>query len=106
VKAAKQNHSRSPEVSGIEQQTGWHANLRHSPALLLIVNDDQDLSVSLGGVLRAMLAMRIGFSDGTRIATRVGQVLAVGRFVARLAWNQLIGAFFWFAATQEAARVH
>jgi DNA-binding response OmpR family regulator len=40
-------------MSGVEQQTGGHASLRHSPALILIVDDDQNLRDSLGEVLRA-----------------------------------------------------
>ena len=40
-------------MPGVEQQTGGHASLRHSPALILIVDDDQNLRDSLGEVLRA-----------------------------------------------------
>jgi DNA-binding response OmpR family regulator len=53
VKAEKQHRSRSPARPGVEQRVGGHASLRHSPALILIVDDDQNLRDSLAEVLRA-----------------------------------------------------
>jgi predicted transcriptional regulator len=61
-----------------------------------------------GRVLRALLAMRLGFARATRLASQVGRVLA-GIFVAAgLLFDPmlvLIGAFVWFAAHQETATV-
>jgi Zn-dependent protease/CBS domain-containing protein len=58
-----------------------------------------------GRVLRAVLASRIGELDGTRIATRVGQGLAVVLGLAGLftgAWNlALISVFIFASAGQE-----
>lgn len=81
----------------------------HINVALLLFNLIPAFPMDGGRVLRAMLATRMGFSGGTRIAARVGQVLAVGLFFAGLAWNpmlMLIGVFVWFAAAQEAALVH
>jgi Zn-dependent protease len=76
---------------------------------LLLFNLIPAFPMDGGRVLRALLAMRIGFTGGTRIAARVGQVLAVGFFFAGLVWNpmlMLIGVFVWFGAAQEAALVN
>ena len=58
-----------------------------------------------GRVLRAVLASQIGELDGTRIATRVGQALAVVLGLAGFltgAWNlALIAVFIFVSAAQE-----
>ncbi len=59
-----------------------------------------------GRVLRAVLAMRVGFVRGTRVAVRVAQALAVLLFLLGGAGNpmlMLIAVFVWFAAAQEGA---
>jgi len=59
-----------------------------------------------GRVLRAILAFRLGVERSTRIASRVGLVLAAVFVGAGLLFNPmlaLIGVFVWFAARQEAA---
>jgi len=80
----------------------------HINVALLVFNLIPAFPMDGGRVLRATLAMRMGLSGGTRIAARVGQVLAVGFFFAGLVWNpmlMLIGLFVWFSAAQEAALV-
>jgi stage IV sporulation protein FB len=60
-----------------------------------------------GRVLRALLAMRLSYSQATRIAARVGQVLALGFCLLALmggGWMLLLIAIFvYFGAGQEAA---
>jgi stage IV sporulation protein FB len=59
-----------------------------------------------GRVLRALLAMRFSYARATRIAARVGQVLAFGFGVIGLMGNPLlilIAIFVYFGAGQEAA---
>jgi Zn-dependent protease/CBS domain-containing protein len=61
-----------------------------------------------GRVLRALLAMRLGFARATQIASQVGRVLAGFFIAAGLLFDPmlvLIGAFVWFAAHQETATV-
>jgi Zn-dependent protease len=61
-----------------------------------------------GRVLRAVLALRLGRDRATRIAAAVGRTLASVFVVAGLLFNPmlvLIGAFVWFAASQETASV-
>lgn len=78
--------------------------LRINVALLLF-NLIPAFPMDGGRVLRSLLAMRIGFANGTLIAARIGRVLAVVFFIAGLAGQpmlMLIGVFVWFAAAQEA----
>ncbi len=61
-----------------------------------------------GRVLRAVLAMRLDRVRATRIAARVGQVLALGLGLLGLFGNPLlllIAIFVWIAAGSEAAAV-
>ncbi len=71
---------------------------------LLLFNLIPAFPMDGGRVLRAILAMRVGFIQGTRVAVRVAQFLAVLLFLLGLAANpilMLIAVFVWFAAAQE-----
>jgi Zn-dependent protease len=75
---------------------------------LLLFNLIPAFPMDGGRVLRALLAMRMGFIHGTRIAVRVAQALAVILFLFGLAGSpmlMLIAVFVWFAAAQERALV-
>lgn len=80
----------------------------HINVALLLFNLIPAFPMDGGRVLRSLLALRMGFADGTRIAARVGQVLAVGFFLLGLAGNpmlMLVALFVWTGAAQEAALV-
>jgi stage IV sporulation protein FB len=73
---------------------------------LLLFNSIPAFPMDGGRVLRSFLAMRMGFNKGTRIAARIGQVLAVAFFIVGVVGHpmlMLIGAFVWFGAAQEVA---
>ena len=62
-----------------------------------------------GRVLRALLATRLSYARATRIASRIGQVLAgifmlIGLLKPQPIWV-LIGMFIYLGAAQEAALV-
>jgi Zn-dependent protease len=97
-----------PGLAGLGLIGALFVRWLHINVALLLFNLIPAFPMDGGRVLRALLAMRMGFSSGTRIAARVGQVLAVGLIFAGLAWNpmlMLIGLFVWAAAAQEAALV-
>jgi Zn-dependent protease/CBS domain-containing protein len=61
-----------------------------------------------GRVLRALLAMRSGRAEATRVAARIGQGAAFLFALAGLFWNPMlivIGLFVYLAATAEAQHV-
>ena len=61
-----------------------------------------------GRVLRAVLAMRLGYLHATDIAAAIGKVFAVGLGIVGLATNPvllLIAIFVWFGAEQEGGAV-
>lgn len=53
VKATDSSQTVSPETPGAERQAATHAGRHHSPELILIVDDDQNIRDSLAEVLRA-----------------------------------------------------
>jgi Zn-dependent protease len=73
---------------------------------LLLFNLIPAFPMDGGRVLRALLAMRVGFIQATRVAVRIAQALAVVLFLLGLAGSlmlMLISVFVWFGATQEGA---
>jgi Zn-dependent protease len=71
---------------------------------LLLFNLIPAFPMDGGPVLRALLGMRIGFNQATRIAVRIAQALAVLLFLLGFAGNpmlMLIGVFVWFGAAEE-----
>lgn len=82
---------------------------------LLLFNLIPAFPMDGGRVLRAALAHRIGFVRGTRIAARVGRIIAIGFAVVGLFGIPglypvnpilvLIAVFVWFGATAESAAV-
>ncbi len=62
-----------------------------------------------GRVLRAALALRMNYDRATRVAARLGQLVAVGFGVLGVLYNPIlvfIALFVWLGARQEAALVH
>jgi len=53
VKATNANQTVSPETPDAKHQVAGHASRHHSPELILIVDDDQNIRDSLAEVLRA-----------------------------------------------------
>lgn len=72
--------------------------------VLLLFNMLPSFPMDGGRVLRALLAMKLGLLRATRIAARVGQVLAIGFAVVALQGSPLlllIAAFVFFGAEAE-----
>ncbi len=93
----------SAGVLGVLLVTWLHINVG-----LLLFNLIPAFPMDGGRVLRALLSMRVGFVQGTRVAVRVAQALAVLLFLLGLAANpmlMLIAVFVWFGAAQERALV-
>jgi Zn-dependent protease/CBS domain-containing protein len=88
--------------------TGLLQGLLMANLLLAIFNLLPAFPMDGGRVLRAVLAMRMDRVRATRLAARVGQVLAVGRgFLGRTGnpFRVLIAAFGWIGAGAEANAV-
>lgn len=88
----------------------WHGDvplwsaLCWANAILLTFNLIPAFPMDGGRVLRALLASRIGMVRGTRIAARIGQVIAVALAVVGLQYNVflvLIAAFVFLGAEAE-----
>jgi Zn-dependent protease/predicted transcriptional regulator len=62
-----------------------------------------------GRVLRALLAMRLNYTQATRLAASVGQLMAIGFGLLGLTWGNpillLIALFVWIGAESEAVQV-
>lgn len=94
----------APELAGLGLLGSLLASWLRINVGLLLFNLIPAFPMDGGRVLRAVLAMRVGFIQGTRVAVRVAQALAVVLFVWGLAANpmlMLIAVFVWFAAAQE-----
>ncbi len=62
-----------------------------------------------GRVLRSLLAFKLSYLTATRIAARIGQILALGFVGLGFFFNPfliVIGVFVWFGATREAQLVY
>lgn len=53
MKVTNSNQKVLPETPNIQRQPGGHASRHHSPELILVVDDDQNIRDSLAEVLRA-----------------------------------------------------
>ncbi|HEV2247337.1 MAG TPA: site-2 protease family protein [Terriglobia bacterium] len=96
----------APEFAGVGVLGGLLATWLRINLGLLLFNLIPAFPMDGGRVLRAILAMRVGFIRGTRVAVRVAHALAVLLFLLGLAGNSmlmLIAVFVWFAAAQEGA---
>lgn len=92
----------------MDQSSLWQA-LFYTNVGLLGFNLIPAYPMDGGRVLRAVLGSRIGMVRATRIAARVGQVLAMAAGVYGLVqgqpWLVLIALFIFFGAAQEASLV-
>lgn len=88
---------------GVDDLSLWTA-LCWTNVVLLLFNLIPAFPMDGGRVLRAVLAARIGMVRGTRIAARVGQVVAVVLAIVGLQYNfflVLIAAFVFLGAEAE-----
>lgn len=89
-------------------QSSFWAQVAVANVVLLVFNLIPAFPMDGGRVLRALLAMWLGFGPATRVAARIGQVLAVGFAILGFMGNPfliLIAAFIFLAATGEAGSV-
>lgn len=89
------------------QQT-FLAQVAIANVVLLVFNLIPAFPMDGGRVLRALLAMRLGYARGTRVAAGIGQVLAVGFAFLGFMGNPmlvLIAVFIFLAAAGEAGMV-
>jgi Zn-dependent protease/CBS domain-containing protein len=84
------------------------ARLAATNVFLVVFNAIPAFPMDGGRVLRALLAMRIGYGRATQIAAQIGQGLAFGFGFLGLFYNPLlifIGIFVYLAAAAEAHQV-
>lgn len=100
-------HAIDPEIlDDLEKpQLGLAARLASVNIFLVLFNLIPAFPMDGGRVLRALLAMRLGFGRATQIAASIGQGLAIVFGFAGLFYNPLlifIAIFVYLAATSEA----
>jgi Zn-dependent protease len=90
-------------------QTGFWAQVAIANLVLLAFNLIPAFPMDGGRVLRAFLAIWLGFGRATRVAARIGQVMAIGLAALGLVGGNpllvLIAAFIFMAAAGEAGYV-
>lgn len=89
-------------------QSSFVAQIAIANVVLLVFNLIPAFPMDGGRVLRALLAMRLGYARGTRVAASIGQVLAVGFAFLGFMGNPmliLIALFIFLAASGEAGDV-
>lgn len=93
------------EVAGLQM---FAARLLWLNLALAVFNLIPAFPMDGGRILRALLAMRVGFPRATQLAAKIGTVVAIAFVVIGLAFNPmlaLIGMFVWVLARQELATV-
>lgn len=91
---------------GLLRPSGMTGTLLAANLMLAAFNLLPAFPMDGGRVLRALLALRLERLRATRIAARIGQVLALGLGLAGFLGNPflvLIGVFVWFGARAELA---
>ncbi|MFN3624985.1 MAG: site-2 protease family protein [Hyphomicrobium sp.] len=89
-------------------QSSFWAQVAAANVVLLVFNLIPAFPMDGGRVLRALLAMRLGYTRGTKVAATIGQVLAVGFAFLGFMGNPmliLIAIFIFLAASGEAGAV-
>ena len=84
---------------------GWIATLLAINVMLVLFNLLPAFPMDGGRVLRAALATRMDPIRATRIAVKVGRVVAVGFVVAGVFWNPFLILIAWVVWTQGAAEL-
>jgi Zn-dependent protease/CBS domain-containing protein len=99
----------NPERMSLQAlQSSFWAQVAVANVVLLVFNLIPAFPMDGGRVLRAVLALWLGFGPATRVAARIGQVLAVGLAFLGFMGNPLlilIAAFIFMAAAGEAGYV-
>lgn len=101
-------HFNLTQMSVESLQTSFWAQVAVANVVLLVFNLIPAFPMDGGRVLRALLAMWMGFGRATRVAARIGQGLAIVFAFLGLMGNPfliLIAAFIFLAATGEAGSV-
>lgn len=96
------------EISAETLQSSFWAQVAIANIVLLVFNLIPAFPMDGGRVLRALLAMWMGFGPATRVAARIGQGLAIVFAFLGLMGNPfliLIAAFIFLAAAGEAGSV-
>lgn len=89
-------------------QSSFLAQVAIANVVLLVFNLIPAFPMDGGRVLRALLAMKLGFTRGTKVAATIGQVLAIGFAFLGFMGNPmliLIALFIYLAASGEAGDV-
>lgn len=102
-------HFEISQVTALEgTKSSFLAQVAVANIVLLVFNLIPAFPMDGGRVLRALLAMRLGFPRATKVAARIGQGLAIVFAVLGLMGNPflvLIAIFIFLAATGEAGYV-
>lgn len=90
--------------TGLDQaDEGMLEKLAAVNVMLIVFNAIPAFPMDGGRVLRALLAMKFDYVKATTVAARVGQVVAVGFFVAGVLWSPMLAliAVFVFSGAQQ-----
>ncbi|MFN3403995.1 MAG: site-2 protease family protein [Cytophagaceae bacterium] len=92
-----------PELQGISSQT-FLTSLFWVNVILVIFNAIPAFPMDGGRILRSLLAMKMGRYKATKIASNLGQIIAIGFFIVGLFYNpflMFIAVFVFFGAYAE-----